>query len=41
MQKENWNDAIKDITLPDEEVRQAALARWNQLAKTLHGMGKL
>ena len=27
MQKENWNDAIKDITLPDEEVRQAALAR--------------
>lgn len=41
MQKENWNDAIKDITLPDEEVRQAALARWNQLAKPLHGMGKL
>ena len=39
MQKENWNDAIKDITLPDEEVRQAALARWNQLAKPLHGWG--
>lgn len=41
MQEETWKCEIEKIDLPDEGMRRAALARWNSLAKPLHGMGRL
>lgn len=41
MPETTWENEIKQIRLPDEEVRKASLTRWNHLAKPLHGMGAL